>query len=277
MSSHHRGLAVVDDNGHVVGILTRSDLLRNVRKQVILVDHNEDGQSVPGIYDAEILEVVDHHRIGGFTTDRPITYLCKPYGSTCTIVATLYREYGQTPEPAVALVMLSGILSDTVMFRSPTCTDIDREMADWLSELAGVDLDAYGLDMFRNSSTVADRSDDSLLSTDMKEFAEGKVTFSVSQIEVVGFEEIGERFDSLLSGLEKMRERRGYLFATLLITDIVAGDSLLLYAGDTRIVRETGFPERAPGVYYAKGLISRKKQLLPQMLSIVKELTRSGM
>ena len=277
MASHHRGLAVVDDDQKVVGILTRSDLLRNVRKPVILVDHNEDGQSVPGLYDAEILEVVDHHRIGGFTTDRPITYLCKPYGSTCTIVATLYQEYGQTPDASVALVMLSGILSDTVMFRSPTCTGIDREMADWLAELADVELDAYGLEMFRNSSTVADRSDEALLSTDMKEFSEGKYAFSVSQIEVVGFEEVGERFASLLAGLDAMRERKGYLFSALLVTDIVAGDSILLFAGDIRVARETGFTEQSRGVFLAKGLISRKKQLLPQVLSIVKELNRSGM
>ncbi len=274
LSSHHRGLAVVDDEDRVTGILTRSDLLRNVHKPVILVDHNEDGQSVPGLYDAEILEVVDHHRIGGFSTDRPITYLCKPYGSTCTIVATLFREHGLNPEADIALIMLSGILSDTVVFRSPTCMSVDLEMADWLGELAGVDPKEYGMEMFRNASTVADRPDEQLLNTDMKAFSEGKHTFSVSQVEVVGFEEVGGRLESLVEGLERLRVKNGYLFSALLVTDIVAGDSLFLYAGDSRIGRETGYPEQQAGVLLAKGVISRKKQLIPQLLTIVKDLSR---
>ncbi len=274
LSSHHRGLAVVDDEDRVTGILTRSDLLRNVHKPVILVDHNEDGQSVPGLYDAEILEVVDHHRIGGFSTDRPITYLCKPYGSTCTIVATLFREHGLTPESDVALIMLSGILSDTVVFRSPTCMSIDLEMADWLGQIADVDPKEYGMDMFRNASTVADRPDEQLLTTDMKAFSEGKHTFSVSQVEVVGFEEVSGRLESLVEGLERIRLKNGYLFSALLVTDIVAGDSLFLYAGDARIGRETGYPEQQSGVLLAKGVISRKKQLIPQLLTIVKDLSR---
>lgn len=274
MSSHYRGLAVLDDEDRVTGILTRSDLLKNVRKPVILVDHNEDGQSVPGLYDAEILEVVDHHRIGGFSTDRPITYLCKPYGSTCTIVATLFREYGQEPDPSTALIMLSGILSDTVVFRSPTCMEVDLEMAEWLGDIADVDPRAYGMEMFRNASTVADRPDEQLLTTDMKAFSEGKHTFSVSQVEVVGFEEVSGRLESLVEGLERLRLKNGYLFSALLVTDIVAGDSLFLYAGDSRIGRETGYPEQQSGVLLAKGVISRKKQLIPQLLTIVKDLSR---
>lgn len=271
LGSHHRGLAVVDEENRVTGIVTRSDLLKNVRKKVILMDHNEAGQSVTGLHEAEILEVLDHHRIGSFSTETPITYLCKPTGSTCTIVATLYRDYGQKPDKKTALLLLSGILSDTIIFRSPTCTETDTEMAAWLAEIAAVDPEEYGMEMFRASSAIAGLDDDTLIRTDMKEFSEGKQRFSVSQIEVVEFDEIRERSNPLLKRLEQMRKENGYLFSALLVTNIVVGDSLLLFAGDTAIMAESGFPEINPGIRKATGIISRKKQLLPLLLGIIKE------
>jgi len=271
LGSHHRGLAVVDEEGHVTGIVTRSDLLKNDRKKVILVDHNEAGQSVTGLHEAEILEVLDHHRIGSFSTETPITYLCKPTGSTCTIVATLYRDHGQKPDEKTALILLSGILSDTIIFKSPTCTETDHEMAAWLGEIGNVNPEEYGMEMFRASSAVAGLDDNALIRTDMKEFTEQKARFSVSQIEVVEFDEIKERSASLLQQLKRMQKENGYLFSAMMVTNIVAGDSLLLFAGDTAIMAETGFPETSPGIRQAIGIISRKKQLLPLLLGIVKE------
>ncbi|NOZ12145.1 MAG: putative manganese-dependent inorganic diphosphatase [Acidobacteria bacterium] len=271
LSSHHRGLAVVDKENKVIGIVTRSDLLKNVRKKVILVDHNEAGQSVTGLHEAEILEVLDHHRIGSFSTETPISYLCKPTGSTCTIVAGLYRDFGQTPEAEIALILLSGILSDTIIFRSPTCTETDREMADWLAQIAKVDPEQYGMEMFKASSAVAGLDDSDLIRTDMKEFSEGKARFSVSQVEVVEFDEIRERSAPLLKNLEQMQKENGYLFSALLVTNIVTGDSLILFSGDKTIIAETGFPEISTGIYRAAGIISRKKQLLPLLLGIIKE------
>ncbi len=271
LGSHHRGMAVVDEENRVTGIVTRSDLLKNIRKKVILVDHNEAGQSVTGLHEAEILEVLDHHRIGSFSTETPITYLCRPTGSTCTIVAGLYRDFGQTPDPKTALILLSGILSDTIIFRSPTCTETDREMAGWLAEIAGVNPEEYGMEMFRASSAVAGLNDSDLIQTDMKEFSEGKHRFSVSQVEVVEFNEISERSVSLLKQLVQMQKENGYLFSALLVTNIVAGNSQILFAGDNTVIAETGFPEISKGIYRATGIISRKKQLLPLLLGIIKE------
>ncbi len=271
LDSHQRGLAVLDKENRVTGIVTRSDLLKNVRKKVILMDHNEASQSVTGLHEAEILEVLDHHRIGSFSTETPITYLCKPTGSTCTIVTTLYRDYGQKPDKKTALILLSGILSDTILFRSPTCTEMDIEMAAWLAEIAAVDPEKYGMEMFRAGSQVAGLKDKALILTDMKEFTEKKIRFSVSQIEVVEFDEIRERSKLLLKRLEQMRKENGYLFSALLVTNIVVGDSLLLFDGDASIMAETGFPEISPGIRQAPDIISRKKQLLPLLLGIIKE------
>jgi manganese-dependent inorganic pyrophosphatase len=169
------------------------------------------------------------------------------------------------------LILLSGILSDTIIFRSPTCTETDHEMAAWLGEIAGVDPEEYGMEMFRASSAVAGLDDNALIRTDMKEFSERSARFSVSQIEVVEFGEIRERSASLLKQLEQMQKENGYLFSAMMVTNIVAGDSLLLSAGDTSIMAETGFPETGPGIRQAVGIISRKKQLLPLLLGIVKE------
>ncbi|NOY22597.1 MAG: putative manganese-dependent inorganic diphosphatase [Acidobacteria bacterium] len=271
LGSHHRGLAVVDEENRVIGIVTRSDLLKNVQKKVILMDHNEAGQSVTGLHEAEILEVLDHHRIGSFSTETPITYLCKPTGSTCTIVAGLYRDSGQTPDKKTALILLSGVLSDTIIFRSPTCTGTDRETAGWLAQIAGVSPEEYGMEMFKASSAVAGLSDNDLIRTDMKEFTEKDIRFSISQVEVVEFNEIKERSTALLKQLEQIRKANGYLFSALLVTNIVAGDSLLLFAGEAEIIAETGFAETSPGIRMATGIISRKKQLLPLLLGIIKE------
>ncbi len=271
LSSHHRGLAVVDEKNRVIGIVTRSDLLKNTRKKVILMDHNEAGQSVTGLNEAEILEVLDHHRIGSFSTETPITYLCKPTGSTCTIVATLYREHGQKPDKKTALILLSGILSDTIIFRSPTCTETDNDMAAWLGEIAGIDPQEYGMEMFRASSALTGLDDKTLIRTDMKEFTEKDIRFSVSQVEVVEFDEIRGRSAALLKQLEQMQKENGYLFSALLVTNIVAGDSLLLFVGEAAIIAETGFSETSPGTRLATGIISRKKQLLPLLLGIIKE------
>lgn len=276
LSSHHRGFVVVNDDGQIEGIVTRSDMLRSRKQQVILMDHNETGQSVSGLQDAEILEVVDHHRIGSFSTEKPITYLCRPCGSTCTIVASLYNSYGIKPTKKMAAIMLAGILSDTIIFKSPTCTYEDKVTADNLAKLAGLDLQQFGIDIFNNSSKLAGRDDKQLVNSDMKVFTEGKFVFSVSQIEVVGFEEISERFENLLNELEVLRKENRYYFSGMMITDIVSGDSIILFRGEKLIISSTGFSEKERGVYLAKGLLSRKKQLLPLLLSIIKEFENNN-
>jgi manganese-dependent inorganic pyrophosphatase len=275
LSSRHRGFVVVDDNDKITGIITRSDMLKSVKKKVILMDHNESGQSVSGLNDAEILEVVDHHRIGNFSTEKPITYLCRPCGSTCTIVASLFNSYGVKPDKKTATLMLAGILSDTIMFKSPTCTEEDKNTAKQLASIAGVDMKQFGIDIFNNSSKLAGRKDKELVTADMKVFSESRFVFSISQIEVVGFEEISGRYEKLLQQLETLKSANGYFFSAMMITDIVSGDSIILYSGDKAVISATGFKCETQGVYLANGILSRKKQLLPLLLSIVKEINGS--
>ncbi len=272
LSSRHRGFVVVDDDDKIKGIITRSDMLKSVKKKVILMDHNESGQSVSGLMDAEILEVVDHHRIGNFSTEKPITYLCRPCGSTCTIVASLFNAYGINPDKQTAALMLAGILSDTIIFKSPTCTKEDENTAKRLAKIADVDLKQFGIDIFNNSSKLAGRKDKELVTADMKVFSESRFIFSISQIEVVGFEEISKRYNALLKELESLKSANGYFFSAMMITDIVSGDSIILYVGDRAVISSTGFKYETQGVYYANGILSRKKQLLPLLLSIIKEL-----
>jgi len=272
LSSRHRGFVVVDDDEKIKGIVTRSDMLRASKKQVILMDHNEVDQSVSGLMDAEIVEVVDHHRIGSFSTDKPITYLCRPCGSTCTIVYSLYNIYEIGINMEIASILLAGILSDTIIFKSPTCTIEDKAAAENLARIAGVDEKKFGIDIFNNSSKLSNRDDLQLVKADMKVFSEGKSVFSISQVEVVGFDEIAIRYDNLLKILDKQKRENGYLFSSMMITDIVSGDSVILNSGDKAIISSAGFKEESNGVYLAKGFLSRKKQLLPLLLSIVKEL-----
>lgn len=273
LSSRHRGFVVVDDNDQIMGIVTRSDMLKSAKKQVILMDHNEQSQSVSGLMEAEILEVVDHHRIGSFSTEKPITYLCRPCGSTCTIVASLYNAYGIQPDKMTASVMLAGILSDTIIFKSPTCTEEDKFTAKQLAKIAGVSAEKFGIDIFNSSSRLSKRDDKQLVNSDMKVFTEGKLLFSLSQIEVVGFEGVEERYKKLLFELEALRKEHAYIFSGMMITDIVSGDSIILYKGDKAVIESTGFKHQMDGVYLAKGFLSRKKQLLPLLLSIIKEFS----
>ena len=266
------GLLVVDDDDRVVGVVTKTNLLTPSSVKLVLVDHNELTQAVPGADQVEILEVIDHHRLGNFHTELPIRFINQPLGSTCSVVATLYQQSGLEPEPKVAGLLLAGLLSDTVLLKSPTTTDIDRGLSVWLERLSGLDLAEFGRSIFAASSALAAYpSVEALLTADFKEYENDGRSFGVGQVEVVTFEEFHASRAALTAGLAALREARKLNLAGLLVTDIVAQNSLLLVQGDSDLLALIAYPRLAADLYELKGVLSRKKQLVPHLLRVFRE------
>jgi len=261
------GVLVIDDNGRVCGVGTKSNLIRPSPLKLILVDHNELTQAVPGADQVEILEIIDHHRLGNFHTELPIRFINQPLGSTCSVVATLYRQAGIDPEPKVASLMLAGLLSDTLLLKSPTTTDTDRQLLTWLEQCSGLDAPAFGRQMFQAGSTIAAYTDiESLLTADFKEYDVDGRRFGIGQVEVVTFQEFDDRREEIASGLETLADRRSLALAGLLVTDIVQQNSQLIVRGEKDLVSAVGYPQIAVGRFDLKGVLSRKKQLMPHLL-----------
>ncbi|WP_432821037.1 putative manganese-dependent inorganic diphosphatase [Trichloromonas sp.] len=270
MHSSDPGAVVLDGDGRVAAVATKSTLLTPSPVKLVLVDHNELSQAVAGADKVEITEVVDHHRLGNFHTDYPIRFINQPLGSTCTVVATLYREAGITPDRATAGLMLSGLLSDTVILKSPTTTELDREFAGWLGGLAGLDPQEYGQRLFSAGSALAAYPTvRQLLLADFKEYQAGQRSFGVGQVEVVSFHEFYAMKDAIADSLAKLKEERGLDAAGLLVTDIVQGTSLLLALGGREFPYVIGYPQIEENVYELKGVLSRKKQLVPHLLRVL--------
>jgi manganese-dependent inorganic pyrophosphatase len=270
--SNEGGFVVVDAERKIRGVITRINLLERARFRLALVDHNELAQAVDGAEEAEIVEVIDHHRIGVRATDSPITFINRVVGSTCTIVADLYRTQGIHPEPAVAGIMLAAVLSDTLILRSPTTTPVDRTAAAWLAEIAGEEVDSFGERMFSAGSALEGLEPEALLAQDRKVYEESGLRFAVSQIEVVGLGLFDAAKADVASRLEGYRVSQGLDFACLMVTDLTHESSLLLCAGDDRILRAITYPRVGQGLYEMKGVLSRKKQVLPYLLELIRGL-----
>jgi len=261
------GVLVIDDNGRVCGVGTKSNLIRPSPLKLILVDHNELTQAVPGADQVEILEVIDHHRLGNFHTELPIRFINQPLGSTCSVVATLYRQAGIDPEPKIASLMLAGLLSDTVLLKSPTTTDTDRQLLAWLEQRSGLDASDFGRQMFQAGSALAAYPDiESLLTADFKEYDADGRRFGIGQVEVVTFQEFDDRREEIASGLEALANGRSLALAGLLVTDIVQQNSQLIVRGERDLISAVGYPQIAVGMFDLKGVLSRKKQLMPHLL-----------
>ncbi len=267
---NHGGFIVTDDDGKLRGVLTRILLARTSRYLVALVDHNEYSQAVDGIEQADVAEIVDHHRLGARTTDQPITFINRVVGSTCTIIADMFRSAGLTPTPPIAGCMLSAILSDTVILRSPTTTELDREIAGDLVGLAGVDLEQWGEEMFAAGTELHDIAPRDIILQDQKQYEEAGWRFAVSQIEMVGFKSFNDKKDEIRAALTQVRAEQGVDFACLLVSDISKETSLLVFEGSDRIAAELGYPAIEERLFELKGVLSRKKQLLPHLLDVVR-------
>lgn len=271
MDSGHPGLLVLDGSGYVAAVATKSTFLAPLPIKLILVDHNELSQAVPGADRVEILEIIDHHRLGNMHTDAPIRFVNQPLGSTCSVVAGLYRTADILPDPQTAGLLLAGLLSDTVLLRSPTATDIDRDLCVWLAGLANLDPQEFGGRMFAAGSVLAAYGTmEELILADFKEYTQEGKRFGVGQVEVVNFDEFQEKRGDISASLDRLCKARALDLGGLLVTDIVRATSLLLLSGHPELQARVGYPRLDSGLFELKGVLSRKKQLLPHLLKILK-------
>lgn len=267
LASALREAVVLDADGVAQGIVTRSDVAVAPKRKVILVDHNERSQAVDGLEEAEIVEIVDHHRIGGLVTVNPIRFLNIPWGSCATIITTQFREFGIDIPKGIAAVLLSAIMTDTVILKSPTATDVDREQVKYLSGIIGEDPTEYGQRVFRTRKGDADMPVDKLVTADSKEFAVADGTVLIAQHETVNLDGVLEREDEIRAFLRELQQKNDYLFVLLLVTDIIAEGSQFLVEGDHKVVDRVFGIDSSKGVWMP-GILSRKKQVAAKLLTV---------
>ena len=267
LANRRKNYPILDEHDRVVGCLSRHHLLRPKRKKVVLVDHNEAAQSVPGLGQAEILEIIDHHRLADIQTTNPIYVRNEPVGSTVTIIAAMYQEKGLMPSEKLAGLMASAIVSDTVMFKSPTCTEKDRRMAERMARIARVSLDELGRDIF-SASVSDDKSAESLFFADYKEFHIAEYDFGVSQITCVEADKIMRRKDEFLEAMKNAKKDRGMDFLILMFTDVLAAGTQILFLGNEEIFQQAFGVTMKENTCFLPGVLSRKKQVIPALTAL---------
>ena len=267
LQSRYRSYPILDQEDRVVGTLSRFHLIRPRRKRVVLVDHNEVAQSVPGLDQTDILEIIDHHRLADIQTNNPIWFRNEPVGSTTTIVAGMFQERGIMPSKKMAGLMASAIVSDTVMFKSPTCTKKDRNTAERLACLADVSLEQLGRDIF-SASAPEDKPVSELLFGDFKEFHIAGHDFGIGQITCVDSDRQLQRKDEFLKLMEQTKEERSYSLVMLMLTDVLLEGTKILYIGDEDLVEQAFNVKLKDHEAFLPKVMSRKKQVVP-MLSVL--------
>lgn len=268
---------VVGDDGRLQGILTKTDMLKPVRTRLVLVDHNEMTQAVAGAEEVTITEILDHHRLGSLSTPQPILFINDPVGSTCTIIADLFRRDGLVPGADIAGILMSGIISDTLNLQSPTSTEKDAELLHWLSRLAGVNARELATLIFSSGSVILSNSPEKVIRTDFKIYDEDTVRFAVSQVEELGFGNFWQKSKDLLDALDTLCTSEGLCFACLLVTDINTQNSLLLFKGDPELTKRITYPSVDDGeIFDLPGIVSRKKQLIPYLTTLMREVINDG-
>ncbi|MGL4981151.1 MAG: putative manganese-dependent inorganic diphosphatase [Fusobacteriaceae bacterium] len=265
---------VLSKTGEVYGTIRTKDLINFTRKKVILLDHNEKTQSVDGIGDARIIEVVDHHKFGNFETNEPVKISAETVGCTCTIVYDLYKNARIVPDKNIAGLMLSAILSDTLLFKSPTCTEKDMEAVTELSEIAGVkDYEKFGMDMLIAGTSLDDVSAHGILNLDMKEFNMNGFKIAIAQINTVDTDGVMKRKSEIKSVMESEVKEKGYNLFVLIVTDIIKAGSSALVVGDHPTILERAFNVKIEqDIAWLNGVVSRKKQIVPFMMAATQSM-----
>ena len=263
---------VVDAKGRTVGVMSKTDFLKSVQRRLILVDHNELSQAVLGADQVEIVEIIDHHRIGALTTHQPILFRNEPVGSTSTIVADcFFREAVEMPKE-IAGLLLAGLVADTLNLTSPTTTAHDSEVLAKLERIADVNAREFTEKLFASGSLLTLKPAPQAVTTDCKEYIEDGATFSVAQIEEIGFDQFAKRKDELLAALTEYQRHHDYLFSALMVTDVTRQCSMLLVAGAKKFVDHIDYPKIEPGIFELREVVSRKKQLLPYLTHCLKRM-----
>ena len=257
---------ILDSEEKVVGVLTRYHLLRPRRKRVVLVDHNEAAQSVPGLEEAEILEIIDHHRLADIQTANPIYVRNEPVGSTNTIIAGMFQDRGLMPSEKMAGMMAAAILSDTVMFKSPTCTDRDIRTAERMARIANISLEELGKEIF--SASAGNRTAEELLFTDYKEFHIAGHDLGVSQITCVDSPQMLRRKEEFLSLMEKKAKEKGLSMMILMLTDVLLEGTQLIYIGNDETIQQAFSVQPKDSTVFLPKIMSRKKQIIPMLSAL---------
>jgi manganese-dependent inorganic pyrophosphatase len=272
VKKRYRNFPVVDDKYNFIGMLSRASLINSPRKQVILVDHNERSQAVDGLEEAEILEIIDHHRIGDIETVGPVYFRNQPLGCTATIVRNMYRENNAEINKQMAGLLCSAILSDTLAFKSPTCTEADREAAESLAGIAGLDIDEFSMIMFRASSNLMDKSAEEIFYQDFKQFRTGELELGVGQVYSLDSSELLEIKDRMLEYMDKVYRDKNLDMVLFMLTDISKERTELLFVGsNTELISKAFDGKHDKNSIMLPGVVSRKKQVIPPLLSSVNQ------
>lgn len=263
----YRNFPVVDDDGKLLGLLARRHILDYERKNVIMVDHNEFSQAVDGIHEARILEIIDHHRIGVIETEQPILFRNHPVGCTATIINRLFEERGLIPEPKIAGIMCAAILSDTLVFKSPTCTPEDVRAAKKLAEIADIDINQFGSKMFKAGTSLEGKSLEEIFYMDFKDFTINNYKIGIGQVNTLT--DTGELKEKLIGFMEKIKRDKNYDMLLLMLTDIINEGSLILFVGNRELLMRAFDVEIKDNSFYLPYVISRKKQVVPPIVKAI--------
>ena len=264
---------VVEGDRKLIGVFSKSDILRPTKKKIVLVDHNEISQAVDGASEVEILEVIDHHKLGNIPSEEPILFINRPVGSTCSIIADLFRSQNIPLEPSIAGILMSGIISDTLLLSSPTSTPLEKQLLDWLEPIAKIKAEKLADIIFSSGSIISQQLPELIIESDCKVYKEIDITYSVSQIEELGFNNLKGKINELKNALDEFRNKHQHFFSMLLVTDINSHDSLLFVACDADVEEAIKFPVHSRfSAYLLKGVVSRKKQLMPFISSMLKTI-----
>ena len=272
LNQEHQALPVIDED-NLLGIVSRTDLLNKKKRKLILVDHNETSQSIDGAESSEIVEIIDHHRLGTIKTKNPIYVYAKPVGATCTLVHQLYKINNQDIPKNEASLLLAGIMSDTALLKSPTTTDEDLQSVKELSLVSGLDYETLGGERFSSSNSLKNRDPFETVDSDFKIYTEYGLSVGIGQTEVVTFNELNISKKGLFEALEKAKSANALNWAMILITDIVSEDSILLSTEFIKGEEDLHYTRKDKNIYYLPGVLSRKKQLLPEILRILEKIT----
>ena len=269
----HRDFPIVDEENNYVGMVSRRYLLNTQKKQIILVDHNEKKQAVDGIAGAEILEIIDHHRLGSLETISPVFFRNQPLGCTSTIIFQMYQEKDVEISKKTAGILCAAIISDTLMFRSPTCTDADRSAAEKLANIAGIDIEILAKNMFQAGSDFNRKTPEEIFYQDFKTFSAGKYEFGVAQLSAMSREELDTVRGKLKDFIEMVLNERKLDMVFVMLTDILEESTLLLSAGEDAdgMIRQAFSVRREADGCLLKGVVSRKKQLIPALIGAMQE------
>lgn len=270
LQTRYRSYPVVDDSNKIMGFISRYHLISHNKKKVILMDHNEKAQTVTGIDEAEILEIVDHHRVADIQTGKPISFRNEPVGSTSTIVANIYFDTGIRPTKNIAGILCAAIISDTIKFKSPTCTYVDKITAERLAEIAGIDIEEFSILMFKAGTSLSGKTPEEIFNQDYKDFTLGKYKIGIGQVLTADTEDIDDLKNSLVEYMDKLCKIKNFDLIMLLLTDIIREGSEVLYSGNSKDLISKAFNvELGKNSVYLPGVVSRKKQVVPPLSAAV--------